>query len=196
MRFTGAASAAVAVLSAAGCGMFQGHVATDPKGTFPVSVVSASFPSSQRLSKPAVMHVTVRNAGTKTVPNLAVSVINPKTGTTANAFAQSNQQVGLQARSRAIWIVDSAPKGGETAYANTWATGPLKPGKSETMTWHVTATKPGTYHIEYRVAAGLGGRAIAVNPGGGPVQGAFTVRIAGAPAQTTVSDNGKVVPSR
>ena len=40
---------------------------------------------------------------------------------------------------------EAAPKGGETAYVDTWALGPLSPGQERTFRWGVTAVRPGKY---------------------------------------------------
>jgi hypothetical protein len=182
--------AGACALLAVGCQQRQD--AKEPRGNFPVEV-SASFPPSQRLAKRATLSVRVRNAGAKTIPNVAVTVNSKGKGTQAEAFAQTNQQVGLQSRSRPVWIVDSGPKGGESALANTWAVGSLGPGRSTTLEWGVTPVKPGKFGIEYRVAAGLYGKARAVLQGGGVPEGSFDVKIAQAPRQARVADNGEVV---
>jgi hypothetical protein len=178
-------------LLAAGCGP-QRQDANEPRGNYPVEV-AASFPSSQRLAKPAIFSVRVRNAGTKTMPNVAVTVTSKGKGTSAEAFAQTNQQVGLQSRSRPVWIVDRGPKGGETAFANTWAVGSLGAGRSTTIQWRVTPVKPGKFGISYRVAAGLYGKARAVLQGGGIPKGSFDVSITNAPRQSRVAGNGAIV---
>jgi hypothetical protein len=181
---------ACALLIASGCQGRQDE--GEPRGNFPVKV-SASFPTSQRLSQTEVLRVHVRNTGTKPIPNVAATITSKGKGTEAEAFAQSNQQVGLQSRSRPIWIVDGSPKGGETAFANTWAVGSLDPGKSTTLTWRVTPAKPGQYGITYRLSAGLYGKARAVLPGGGMPKGSFDVTIKGTPRQARVADDGSIV---
>ena len=51
------------------------------------------------------------------------------------------------------------PGGAVTAYANTWALGPLKPGATAKFVWGVTAVKSGRHVVQYQVAAGLNGKA-------------------------------------
>jgi hypothetical protein len=177
-------------LLAAGCQQRQD--AKEPRGNYPVAV-KASFPPVQRLSKSEVFSVHVRNAGTKTIPNVAVTVTAKGKGTQAQAFAQTNTQVGLQSSSRPVWVVDLGPKGGESALANTWAVGSLGAGRSTTVAWRVTPVKPGKFGIEYRVAAGLYGKARAVLESGGVPTGSFDVKIVKAPRQARVADNGSIV---
>jgi hypothetical protein len=197
MRVLAAGTTALAVLLATGCGG-QRQDANEPTGTFPVRVSAASFPASQRLSQEAVMTITVQNTGTKAVPDIAVTVY--KTGTSkareqtrAAAFGDTSKQPNLASTSRPIWIVDHGPKGGDTAYSNTWALGPLAAHRSRTFTWHVSPTRAGNFGISYEVAAGLNGKARARAPGGGVPRGSFRISVSGVPSQSTVDDNGNVV---
>ena len=85
----GLGAAALAVAS--GCGGNDRQDAHEPKGTYDVKVVSASFPSSQQLSEHATMKIAVRNDGNRTVPNIAVTVgRNGK-----QTFSYQSQQPGL-----------------------------------------------------------------------------------------------------
>ena len=68
---------------------------------------------------------------------------------------------------------EAAPEGGETAYVDTWALGPLKPGEEKTFKWNVTAVQAGPYQLNYAVAAGLDGKAKAVGAGGDAPAGLF-----------------------
>jgi hypothetical protein len=89
----------------------------------------------------------------------------------------------------------SPPGGGQTAYVNTWALGPLKAGASRTFTWKVVPVKAGSHTVHLRVAAGLAGNARATLNGGGPVARSFTAQIAPAPPIAHVDPHtGKVVP--
>jgi hypothetical protein len=74
--------------------------------------VDAEFPGRQRLAEQAEMTIRVRNAGSRPVPNLAVTV---------DRFSRRSQETGLADASRPVWIVDREPEGGTTAYANTWS---------------------------------------------------------------------------
>jgi hypothetical protein len=142
----GAGSTIMAVLTAlalVGCGGTR-QDASEPSGNFPVQVTAASFPGSQRLSEHSDMVLSVRNAGTKSIPNLTVTVCNVTCtypapageGTSVAPFAQCvagptpaaclrAQRQGQANLSRPVWIVDKPPgpcsfscqQGGEGAYA-------------------------------------------------------------------------------
>jgi hypothetical protein len=177
----------------------------EPSGIFPVQVSKASFPASQRLSQHTHLVISVRNMGHSTIPNVAVTITDPRYGTSVQAFSQYVHQPGLANHSRPVWIVDRTPglcgysckQGGvgaaATAYTNTWALGPLKPGRTATFDWGVTAVAPGTHVVQYVVAAGLNGKAKARLNGGGIPKGTFTVKITSKPSQSYVNNNGKIV---
>jgi hypothetical protein len=201
-------------LALAACGGGSGggssHSASDPSGKFPV-VAQATFPTSQRLSQHSALVIDVRNAGNKAIPNVAVTILNPASGTAAAAFgmllpqSQPGQPV-LAGRSRPVWIVNrppgpcqyscrhSGPGSAVTAYNNTWALGKLPPGHTARFEWGVTAVQAGTYVVKYEVAAGLDGKAKAVTAdNGGPVTGSFKVNITTTPRQAYVNNNGQIV---
>jgi hypothetical protein len=168
-----------------GCGGGARQDVNEPTGNFPVSIVTASFPTAQTLSRAENLKIAVRNEGTKAVPDVAVTV---------NSFDYVSQQQGLADPSRPIWIVDQGPVGGESAYANTWTLGTLAPGQVRTFSWMVTPVLSGTHRIDYRVAAGLNGKAHAQLVGGGIPQGSFTVQVADVPSQATVDPaTGRVI---
>ena len=203
--------AAGLVLSACGSGG-SGQSAGEPSGSFPVQIQGATFPPAQALSEHTHLVISVRNAGSHTIPNIAVTITNPQYGTAAQAFGTllaqpSAGQPILASRSRAVWVVDQAPGpcqysckqggpgGAATAYANTWALGKLAPGRTVKFDWGLTAVQPGTYTVQYRIAAGLSGKAKAVLSSGGPVVGQFRVQIKSAPRQAYVNNNGQIVYS-
>ena len=187
-----------------GCGGSEQNAA-EPHGRFPVSVAS-SFPASQRLAQETSFMVRVKNVGRDVIPNIAVTVLNPRYGTAAQAFgtvipANAAGQPLLASRSRPVWIVDQepgpclyscrhrGPGGAATAYFNTWALGRLAPGHTAVFRWKLTAVQPGAYTVEYEVAAGLNGYAKAT---GSTARGRFDVRISSAPPSVTVQSNGRV----
>jgi len=211
MRVSGAFAVVLAV-SACGSSATK-QSAGEPKGNFPVEVSTASFPASQRLAERTDLVIAVRNAGSKTIPNVAVTITNPAYGTAAQAFGTLLPQSApgqpiLAGRSRPVWIVDQppgprgystsqgGPGGAVTAYSNTWALGRLAPGQTARFDWGVTAVQPGSYTVRYVVAAGLTGRARAVLASGGPVAGSFHVRILAGPRQAYVNNAGKIVYSK
>jgi hypothetical protein len=205
---------AVGVLALASCGSGQTQAANEPKGNFPVTVSSATFPVSQRLAQQTHLVITVRNAGSKPIPNLAVTICNVTCaypapageGTSVQAFAQALNQPYLANPSRPIWIINKGPgpclyscrNGGAgayvTAYSNTWALGhQLAPGRSVRFDWAVTAVAAGHHVVAWEVAAGLNGKAKAVTGSGSLPHGTFRVTIHTAPAQTYVNDKGQIV---
>jgi hypothetical protein len=199
------------MLALSGCGGGSPQDANEPLGKFPVDIVGATFPTSQRLAQHTHLVISVRNAGTKMIPDVAVTIVDPTLAdpTSAQAFGANvggpGETAGLASHSRPIWIIDSppgpcryscksgGPGGAVTAYSNTWALGPLQPGKTATFDWGVTAVKPGTHKIQYEVAAGLNGKAVAVLAGGGTPKGTFKVTVSHQPAQSYVNDSGGVV---
>ena len=218
-RSFGLICGALAALALAGCGGGARQDASEPTGNFPVAVTTATFPGSQRLSEHTHLVLAVRNTGSKTIPNVAVTICNvtcsypapPGEGTDAAAFANDRQQTGLANPSRPIWVVDrppgacnvgcqagstagsGSPSGAVTAYSNTWALGSLAPGHTAKFDWAVTAVAPGRHVVAWEVAAGLNGKAKAVLGDGSLPHGTFTVNISNAPAQTYVNNNGQIV---
>jgi hypothetical protein len=200
------------------CGGGQSQDASEPKGNFPVRVPVASFPTTQRLAQHSHLVITVRNAGNKTIPNVAVTICNvtcaypaPRgEGTNAGAFAQDISQSGLANPSRPVWIIDKPPKpapklpdgqagtagGAVTAYSNTWALGPLRPGATAQFDWAVTAIVPGRHVVAWEIAAGLNGKAKAVLEDGTKPHGKFTVMISKAPANTYVTNSGQIATQK
>ncbi len=188
-------------LLASGCGGGSKQNAGEAKASYRLDVVHASFPRLQSIARPTTLLLTVRNSGLRTAPNVAITV---------NSFEYASNFPELASNKRPIWIVDAGPGeinhpaqsaavspngGGQTAYVNTWALGPLAPGATRTFRWRVAPVKSGVQSITYTVAAGLGGNARAVSATGGPVQGHFAVYITQAPPPTQVNPNtGEVVP--
>ena len=183
-------AAALAVL--AGCGG-QRQDADEPSGTFKVDVAAASFPAQQHVAEQSTMRIRVHNPDNQTVPDVAVTVetkgANP--GDEPVAFAQSKGDPRLADPSRAVWILDAGPKGGASAYTNTWTLGPLKSGQSKTFEWKLTAVEPGDYSISYRVSPGLDNKARLAD--GSKARGQFTVSVSDKPVPARVNSKGQVV---
>ena len=191
----------VCLLALAGCGGGERQDENEPEGNFPVEVVRASFPDHQKLAKSSDMIVTVRNAGDKTIPDIAVTV---------NGFDKRKKDPDLADPTRPVFAVngvqvqiagfpeakDASPRGCDTAYVNTWACGPLRPNEQKTFRWTVTAVQAGDYRIDWRVAAGLDGKAKAVAAGGGPApRGQFAGTISDAAPDVRVADDGHTIVS-
>jgi hypothetical protein len=181
------------VLALAGCGGGKRQDEAEPSGNFKVEIVDASFPAKQRLADGTTMKIRVRNADTKALPNVAVTVATEPgdAGGAPQAFAGDIGDPNVADASRPIWIVDQGPRGGDTAYTNTWALGPLKPNETKDFIWHVTAVKPGDYTIDYSVSPGLNGKARPA--AGGTVKGSFKVTVDDKPPKARVGDNGEVI---
>jgi len=173
-------------LAVAGCGGDEKRQdADEPEGEWVVEVVDAEFPRAQQISRQETMRIAVRNADERAVPNVALTV---------DGFSRRSEQPGLADPSRPVWIVDDGPRGGVTAYTNTWALGTIPPGQTKTFEWKVTPVRVGSHQIRYRVAAGLDGNAKAKLAGGNRPEGSFTVRVSREPAQSRVDpDTGEVV---
>jgi hypothetical protein len=191
---------ACATLVASGCGSARQDV-NEPKSTFAMQVVRASFPANQAIARQTQLELRVRNTGTQTAPDVAI---------TLDSFYYTEDYPELAADKRPIWVVESGPGpvpkrpvesqavsppgGGQTIYVNTWALGPLAPGQTQRFLWHVAPVKAGLHTVHYTVAAGLAGKAKAVLASGGPVQGALTADVAPAPPKTHVDPStGRVV---
>lgn len=176
-----------------------------------MDVATATFPTSQRLAQHTHMVIAVKNSGSKAIPDIAVTITDPRWGTSIQAFAQHISMPGLASHSRPVWIIDhppdpggkcgyscaqGGPGGAATAYSNTWALGRLAPGQTAKFDWALTAVVPGKHVVHYRVAAGLNGKAKATVAGGGVPQGTFTVNVSRAPAQSYVSGSGQIVQTQ
>ena len=202
---SGLSAGVAATFTLAACGSGARQDAGEPTQSFPVQVTTAAFPPSQRLAQHTHLVIAVRNAGDKTIPNVAVTITNPPYGTEVGAFATYLNMPGLATHSRPVWIVDQppgpcayscqsgGPGGAVTAYSNTWALGALAPGRTAKFDWGVTAVQPGRYRVRYEVAAGLNGKAKAVLADGSRPVGTFTITIRSAPAQSYVTASGQVV---
>jgi hypothetical protein len=184
-----------------GCG--QAHQDSgEPRADFSVSVVKASFPAKQAISRATSLRLELRNTGSRTIPNLAITI---------DSFGYRSQYPKLAANERPVWIVDEGPgaipsrpvptvpfdsPGNDvTATSNTWAAGALPAGQTRTFVWMVTPMKAGAHTITYRVAGGLGGKARVQLAGAQTPIGHFSVNVASQPPITHVDPNtGQVVP--
>ena len=184
---------ALALALMSGCGSST-QTAGEPSATFTMSIVGASFPAAQTIARPARMQLAVHNGSGRTMPNVAVSV---------DSFNYASSAPELAAANRPVWAIEqgpgaranppvqsqevSEPGGGQTAYVNTWALGPLPAGRTRTFTWLVTPVKAGLHTVHFVISAGLGGRARARTAAGAPVAGRFLVHISAAPPATYVN---------
>jgi hypothetical protein len=195
-----AACGVLLAMLASGCGGSQRN-AHEAKGTYTVEVLHARFPAKQAIAHDTRFALIVRNAGARTVPNVAVTV---------DSFYYTSTYPKLSANKRPVWIVNTGPGpvsarpvqteevnppgGGETAFVNTWALGALAPHASKRFVWRVTPVKAGVHVVHYRVSAALDGNARARLAGGGLVTGRFVAQIAPAPRQMHVNpETGRLV---
>lgn len=187
-----------------GCGGAARQDAGEPDTTYTVAITRATFPAEQSIVAPATMTIAVRNTSATTMPNVSVTV---------DSFDYTSDYPGLASRTKPIWIVEqgpgttpralvatqtiSPPGGGETAYVNTWALGPLAAGHTRTFTWHVTPIRAGAYTVHYLVAAGLSGRSHALLADGSTPRGDFDVTIAPRPPSRHINPStGQIAPGR
>jgi hypothetical protein len=186
------AAGLLAALLAAGCGG-QRQDADEPSGEFALDVVAADFPRAQKIAESATLEMQVRNTGDKEIPNLAVTVTTDAEtrGDSVTAFGQNLEDTTVADRARPVWIVDSDPSGGQSAYTNTWSFGRLGAGRIKTVRWKVTALRAGRYTVRYRVSPGLNGKARSAS--GSKVSGSFRVRIDDKPPPSRVDEDGNVV---
>jgi hypothetical protein len=178
-------------LAGAGCGG-ERQAAGAPSGEFDVEVTGASFPAQQRIAQPTTLKLEVANRGDRAVPDLAVTVETQprKQGDAPAPVAQNSDDPTLAAGARPVWIVDEGPAGGDSAYVNTWAVGPLGKGQTRTVEWKLTAMVAGRYTVAWRLAPALEGD---FKLGGGRTKGEFVVTIDDAPVPARVDAEGDVV---
>ncbi len=191
----------LAVLTS-GCGGAQRN-AHEVAATYPVEILTARFPAKQAIARDERFTLVVRNAGVRTIPNIAV---------TLDSFYYTSTYPKLSVKKRPVWIVNTGPGkvstsppvqteevnppgGGETAFVNTWALGALAPHTSRFFIWHVTPVRAGVHTVHYTVAAALDGKARARLAGGGLATGSLTASIAPAPPRTHVNaETGDIEP--
>jgi hypothetical protein len=167
--------------------------ANEPEGEFTLEVVDASFPARQTTAQHSTMRLSVRNTDDRDLPNLAVTIATegPDGGDPAGAFAVAEADSRLADDSKPVWIVDRGPEGGDTAATDTWALGPLTPGQTREFEWRLTAVRPGSYTVNYRVSPGLNGKAVPAN--GQKTTGSFRVTVSDEPVPARVNAKGEVV---
>jgi hypothetical protein len=199
------------------CGSGERQDATEPSDNFPVQVPKESFPPRQLLANSTDLELAFKNAGTDTIPDLAVTIWTGKikagvkaTGSGQGSFNIRVNDPSLAEPNRPVWILENdypkllgngvtkknvhaAPRASAlAAQTDTFQFGAVPPGQAKDIIWHVTPVMAGNYTLHYVVAAGLQGKAKAVTPSGGKVRGQFHVTIASKPPETCVKA-GRVV---
>jgi hypothetical protein len=206
---TGATAAAIgaAVLAFAlsACGGDEPSAdSNEAPGKYPVKIVTAQFPTEQRLGQTTLLRLGVRNTGHKTVPGLTVTfTVGGKEGRASSLpFGYRDPSPGLAQPDRPVWVLSARyPKangstetaGAETASPKTFDFGPLKPGKTVEAVWKLNAVRAGKYNVLYEISGGLGGTAKAETAPGTQAGGSFATEISDVPPETEVTDSGEVV---
>ncbi len=192
LRGATAATAAVA-LALAGCGGSDDS-GSEHATTYPVTA-RASFPARQSLAEHVELTLAVRNAGTRTIPNVTATLATGGRdgGAAVEAFGSKLADKGLASHSRPVWIVDDGPLSGDTAYANTWALGSIRPGDTRTFSWSVVPVRAGHYALRYVLTGSTTGLSRLRVPGGGVPHGSLQVRVSGKPATVRVTPDGRIV---
>lgn len=194
---------AVAALLAA-CGGESSSDSNERAGTYQLKVVDASFPSEQRLGQTSLLRLEVRNTGEETVPTLTVTIgIDDKDGRDSSLpFAVHDPQPGLAQGDRPVWVLaetyprfegSSDPGGASTSNRKTFALGPLKPGRTASAIWKLSAVRAGDWTLDYKVGAGLGTQVKAETASGGRPGGTLVAEITSELPETEVTDDGEVV---
>jgi hypothetical protein len=193
LRGATAAAAAVA-LALAGCG---GSDEPDEQAiTYSVAIPVRSFPARQSLAEHVELRLDVRNEGTRAIPNVAATIATGggADGAAVEAFGSRLDEQGLASHSRPVWIVDDGPLSGDTAYANTWALGSIRPHDTRSFTWSVVPVRAGRYTLRYSLTGSTTGRSpLRLSDGGGAASGSFTVQVSGKPAEVRVTPGGRIV---
>jgi hypothetical protein len=180
------------------CGGGERQDANEDAASYDVTVVDAKFPERQRLAEQSDLVIKVRNDADETIPDIAV---------TLRGLSSTSDNPNLQDSSRPVFSIKgveteiggyqevklAAPRGGQTALVDTWTLGKLEPGDTKTFRWRVTAVRPGPYELDYAVAAGTGGKAKAVGPGGAQPRGEFKGTISSAAPQSRIAADGRTV---
>jgi hypothetical protein len=192
LRSATAATAAVALVLAAGCG--DEETDAEQPTSYRVAVPHATFPANQQLAHPVTLAIAVKNTGSRTIPNVAASLLTGGAdGTLADAFSRVSDEEGLASRTRPVWIVDEGPFNGDTAYGNTWALGSVAPGRTRTFRWRVVPVRAGRYTLRYRLFGSTTGQSRLRLQNGSAPKGSLDVRVSGKPSQVRVTPDGRVV---
>ena len=190
----------LAVALLAGCGGSSGS--EEPSGTREVKVVTASFPTDQSLGQTSLMRIGVRNESDDSIPAVTytVSIAGHEGEGATLPFAVRDPQPGLAQPDRPVWVLSehypklagsSKPGGAEGAALKTFTFGPLKPGATNEAVWKLSATRKGSYRIEYSI--GSTGEVKLETADGVKPGGSFAATISPKIQNVTVNGAGEVV---
>jgi hypothetical protein len=204
-----ALSIASTSLLIAGCGgSTKEQDKYEQAGTYPVRVVSASFPKDQKLAKDSSMEIVVENAGDTRIPDINVTVKCAGKGL-GGSFMTVTGESDVADPERPQFIVnkiptateriapplDPAPLERSSALVDTYPLGPLAEQRRATFRWDVTAVKAGPYKLCWRVNAGLYGKAKAVASSDSelPISGEFEGEVSNKAPKARIAEDGRTV---
>ena len=192
--------AAIGAALLAGCG--GGSGSEEPSGTREVKVVTANFPTEQSLGQTSLMKIGVRNESEDSIPAVtyAISIAGREGEDSTLPFAVRDPQQGLAQPDRPVWVLaEHYPKlagsskagGAEGASLKTYTFGPLKPGATNEAVWKLSASRKGSYRVEYSI--GSTGEVKLETADGAKPGGSFAATISPEVQNVTVNDAGEVV---
>jgi hypothetical protein len=192
--------AAVGAALLAGCGGSSGP--EEPSGTREVKVVTAEFPTEQKLGQTSLLQLGVRNEGDRPIPGLTftISIAGREGRDSTLPFAIRDPQPGLAQPDRPVWVLSehypklagsSKPGGAEGAALKTYTFGPVEAGSTTEAVWKLSATRKGSYRLLYAVGS-TGDVDLETTTGARP-GGSFATTISPEVAEVTVNDSGEVV---
>jgi hypothetical protein len=189
----------IGALVLTGCG---GSSSEEPSGTREVRIVDASFPAEQSLGQTSLLKLGVRNESEDSIPAVTYTMsIAGKEGRGATLpFAVRDPQPGLAQPDRPVWVLaegypklvgSSMPGGAEGAALKTFTFGPLKPGATQEVVWKLSATRKGSYRVEYSI--GSSGEVKLKAADGAEPGGSFGATVSPEVKNVTVNGAGEVV---
>jgi hypothetical protein len=118
--------AALLAAGAASCGGGERQDANEPEGDFPVQIVSADFPSKQKLAENTNLTLAVANTGDKTIPDLAITIFTSsnagteESGSTTATTGASGASPGDQPEAQGSFSVRSDQPGLAIPFRPVW----------------------------------------------------------------------------
>jgi hypothetical protein len=192
--------AVIGAVILAGCG--GGSSSEEPSGPREVKVVTADFPTEQSLGQTSLMKIGVRNESEDSIPAVTytISIAGRQGEDSTLPFGIRDPQPGLAQPDRPVWVLayrypklagSSKPGGSEGAALKTFTFGPLKPGATNEAVWKLSASRKGSYRINYSI--GSTGEVKLETADGARPGGSFGATISPKIQNITVNDAGEVV---
>jgi hypothetical protein len=178
--------------------------ANETAASYPIEIVTAIFPSHQRLGETSLLELAVRNTGRRTIPDLTMTIsVGGKQGQSSSLpFGYRDPSPEIAQPDRPVWALSadfpkvdgtSGRAGAETASPKTFVFGPLEPGETTEAIWKLSAVRTGRYVLLYRMGGGLGGAGKVETAPGTAAGGSFVVKITEKTPEVEVTDSGEVV---